>query len=412
MKLYPDQPKSKGVENALRRAEQMVRFQWIPIESFPASMNSANPAGKEIVPVWFGPYRPYSGLPYSSVRRFEQYIGFNVSFETFMTALANPDSVLYTRPQHESRGASSYYGTVCSGFVSYAVGFRYRTPNYCLPDQPGITEVDTTTLDNLELCDIIENTKIHVALVTGILRDAEGHVRVITVSESTKPRCISTDFTPEAFRTMWLDMGGYRIYRYAGVHNQTYTPTPYVRLEDDPVLPLPPVNTAFGVNFGNKANIPLGEELLFSVWEKKWERVELTGPDGAVTTLAPVDGRAVYTPEKPGFYTAVCRAGEEASLPVELCVTGATVSADRDVYAPGDEMTLTFRNNAEEKPLLYAINTLLDNERQREYFTADELAAGSAKLRLVLAPGAYYIRTISKNRYGYYVSASFPFRVE
>ena len=37
MMLYPDKPASKGVENALKRAKQMVEIKWTPIRRFPTS---------------------------------------------------------------------------------------------------------------------------------------------------------------------------------------------------------------------------------------------------------------------------------------------------------------------------------------------------------------------------------------
>ena len=38
MMLYSDKPISKGVENALKRAKQMVELKWTPVKRMPSSM--------------------------------------------------------------------------------------------------------------------------------------------------------------------------------------------------------------------------------------------------------------------------------------------------------------------------------------------------------------------------------------
>ena len=137
------------------------------------------------------------------------------------------------------------------------------------PREPGVFKPDLASLNDLSLCDIVLKVGDHIAIVTGIQRDAEGNVRLITVSEETPPSCIATDYTPEEFRAFWLEKG-YEIYRYADLDRIPYTPDPYVYVEGDPDLPVPPVNKAFMADYGDKANYMLGESVLFSVFEPEW----------------------------------------------------------------------------------------------------------------------------------------------
>lgn len=416
MKLYHDIPKSTGVENALKRARQMLEFRWTPVERFTTGVSSAEPAGSPKIrrDIYFPSWRPQTGLPYSSVRHNEKYIGFNVSFETFVTALQNPKSVLYTRTHRgdEVRNMFSYYGVVCSCFDSYVCGFPYRTSGVGMTQDPEVAEVDTTLLENLELCDMVINPGAHVAVVTDIQRDEQGKVHFITVSESVLPLCVSKEYTVEEFRKGWLDKG-YRVFRYAGVHRQTYEPSPYVPLEGDPSLPLPTFNTAFMSIFGDKANTRLDEAVEFTVFEPDWEQVEIADENGAVAVLPIADAAATFTPQKAGFYTAVCHKAGETSLPVHFCVTDSTVRLERETVAPGDTVKITFRNSAPEKPLLYIINRChLSTERQRGYFTEKEQKEGAAEITIDLAPGEYNIYTVSRNAYGFYASERYLFRVE
>ena len=76
------------------------------------------------------------GLPYSDLGEYSKYVGFDVSIRTFLTAMLNPRSVMYTEnasseasaskygiTYHNYEGAAgSYYGTVCSGLTGYALG--------------------------------------------------------------------------------------------------------------------------------------------------------------------------------------------------------------------------------------------------------------------------------------------------
>jgi len=417
MKLYHDIPKSVGVENALKRARQMLDIRWIPVGRFPSGVGSCEPpeAPKVRRDIHFEPWRPRTGMPYSSVRRNEKYVGYNVSIETFMTALYNPKSVLYTRSHHgdpEIFNMFSYYGIVCSCFGSYVCGFPYRTSGARIRIDPDVTEIEMDKLENLELCDLVIKTGVHVAVITDIQRDVSGKVHLITVSESVLPLCTSITYTVEEFRKLWLDQG-YHIYRYAKVHETTYEPSPYVYVEGDPDLEKPPVNTALMSIFGDKANTRLDEAVEFTVFEKDWTAVEVTEPDGTVTEL-PIDGdTAVFHPQKAGFYTAACTKDGTVSQKVSFAVTDSTVAVSAEKVAQGGKLELTFRNDAPEKPMLYIINRVeACTERQRGDFTKAEVAAGKAEITANVTPGSYYVYTVAKNEYGFYASSPCFFTVE
>lgn len=417
MKLYHDIPKSVGVENALKRARQMLDIRWVPVARFPAGVGSSEPPGTPPArrDINYEPWRPKVGMTYSSVRRNEKYMGYNVSFETFMTAVSNPKSVLYTRTHQgdpEIFNMNSYYGIVCSCFGSYVCGFPYRTSGARIIDDPDVTEVNTDVLENLELCDLPIKRGVHVTVITDIQRDVNGKVQLITVSESIRPLCVSNDYTPAEFRKYWLD-NGYHVYRYAKVHETTYEPSPYVYVEGDPDLEKPPVNTALMSIFGDKANTRLDEEVEFTVFEQDWTAVEITGPDGTVTQLPIENEAAVFQPTKAGFYTAACTKEGAVSQKVNFAVTDSTVTANAETVKKGDKLELTFRTDAPEKPTLYIINRVQAcTERQRGDFTAAEIAAGKAEITVNVDPGNYYVYTVAKNEYGFYASTRCYFNVE
>ena len=410
MQLYPDKPISHGVENALKRAKQMVELSWTPLRMIPSGYIFNTPTDKKYIDAWMPAHFPQRGVIYSSVRKHCKFVGFNVSLETYMTALDNPNSVLYTRPQHGmGRSMFSYYGIVCSAFASYVCQMPYPVACAGWPAQEGVSPVDTTQLENLQLCDLVLSAG-HIAVVTEILRDINGKVHRISVSESVPPCCRCTAFTPEQFRGYWLE-GGYKVYRYAGIHSVTYTPTPYVHLEDDPWLEIPPRNTVFMADYGNKANYTLGKSVEFSIFEDGWETVEISG--ASAETLPITASSVVWTPSVPGRYTAVCRKGDTVSQCVEFCVTEITLAMKKSTFAPGEPVCLDFSASIPGDEVYYVqFNTHDLFYRFSRKLTPEEKAARSAAVDYPLTPGQYVVTLVAENDFGRYTQHSDVFTVE
>ena len=128
--LTADVPENRGVQNALWRMKQLVSITYTPIRTLPQSYkdNAANVERK--------------GIPYSSTRIEQAYVPNNVSFHTFMTALQNPTSYLYTVDLGRDYGninGDTYYGTVCSTTCGYALGIVGDYTTYQWTQIPGMT---------------------------------------------------------------------------------------------------------------------------------------------------------------------------------------------------------------------------------------------------------------------------------
>lgn len=415
MILYHDKPASKGVENAIKRSKQLATLHWTPVGIVPTVKAARSPEGVKVYHKLFCPaYRPQTGVVYSSVRLYEKYVGYNVSLETYMTAVANPNSVIYTRNLHDApgHGVGCYYGSVCSSYVSYTLDLPYRMRCKDWPGWPGITPVDSSKLENLRLCDIVLNVTKHIAIITDIERDVDGTVHGITVSECTHPNTTCNRFTPDEFRHFWLE-DGYVIYRYDKLDGISYTPSPFVRLEGDPDLPEYEMNRTLMLDLGNKANYILGEEdVEISVFEDGWQAVAVTEPDGTVTEHPITDGRVMLMLTKPGFHSACCVKPGAKSRPVEWCAVDLQMQLDKDTYKPGEPMKLTFRNAADETVFVYHVDGGECYERQKGFFTPKQSAAGEAVLPPLSKTGAHRIMVAAKNAYGVYRSRYFLFSVE
>lgn len=404
--LYHDKPFSQGAENVLKRARQLANIRWTPVRPLPNALRSKGPEKKEYYYGYFSAWHPQTGLPYSSCRTVEKYIGWNVSPETFVSALHNPNSVLYTRELKNTPGtkANTYYGIVCSMYVSYALDLPYRVVCKDWPDLPTVHPVNIDPLENLRLCDIVLEPKSHIAIVTDILRDADGKIHFIEVSESTLPLVVSNRFTPEEFRRFWLD-DGYSIWRYDRIDEVTYTPDPFAPVEGDPEMELPQINKDILPDFGNKANYRVGDEPVeLSVLTEGWETIEVTDPNGLVTVY-PASDKLVLQPQQVGVYRAcVCR-GDVRSDSVEWCMVDIKLSFDGEHHAAGQGVTCRFTNAAAEEEIFFAALNTDSYYVQGGYLLAPEdRAAGTFRLPPIEKPGKYIVIVLAKNSFGIYSS--------
>ena len=108
----------------------MVRIKRTPVRRFAKSTIYRDETNaRHDMDTFIPAYYPQQGVNYSSVRRYEKFVGDNVLFETYLSALANPRSVMYTRSQHgQSRAMSGFYGTVCTSFAAYVYNQPVRFP--------------------------------------------------------------------------------------------------------------------------------------------------------------------------------------------------------------------------------------------------------------------------------------------
>lgn len=103
------------------------------------------PAGKTV-----------TGFPYSSTEATDKFIGQNVSFETFLSAIPNPESKLY-QSGHGALGRCNY-GIVCNGFVRYILGIPYRVNTqrwHTIEGMHMVFQKDSYKVEDVKLCDIL-----------------------------------------------------------------------------------------------------------------------------------------------------------------------------------------------------------------------------------------------------------------
>lgn len=251
-----DVPETIGQRACLARATQFRDIRYTPVASLPYGSGTL-PAGVEV-----------TGLPYSSTRITDKFIGFNVSLHTFMTALHNPKSVLYSKRVEGISNASTWYGTNCSTYVSYALDLPYHSATNIIPLLPGMNEI--TDYTDLKLCDVVNchpnfgNGGVnHATIITGITRNADGSIDEVTVSESLgNQKIMSTVYKYADWYNLYIVTARYKVYRYEKLYETSYQYSKYVQVlkgedHEDDVINYSDLCT----DLGDKATIRTDESI-------------------------------------------------------------------------------------------------------------------------------------------------------
>jgi hypothetical protein len=197
-------------EQAVEYARIMSRVKWTPVVGGMPNRRGGT----------FEEGTKYTGVPYSSVKAVGRCIGFDIYLKTFLAALENPHSVLYTEDlSGKVSNAAPYYGKVCSTFTSYALqcALPYRSSHQGTEFREGVVLVDPQSAQTAEPGDIIYTPPAtvgggsHVELVTEVERSGD-RVTAVRVEESSPPTTRNTLRNASAFDSH-LAARGKRLYR-------------------------------------------------------------------------------------------------------------------------------------------------------------------------------------------------------
>lgn len=387
----PDSPAKYAV---IKRARFLTDVRWTPLAEIPSHKQPDDsrrfPAGVTV-----------TGMPYSSVEVVDKFIGENVSFGTFLSAVANPDSVLYTRDLSSFKNASGYYGCVCNELVRYALGIpqRYNTRHwYEIPGMHKVLEHGAYSADELQLCDVLheyDSIHTHVALVTDLLRDKDGKVVMIEISEATIPSCKRHTFTVEEYFKLY---GTYDICRWDGTESAVmWDPADEVTLfaRDAAVNPRSDIAHCYG----DGANILSGEEVVISVFTEDPCNAEIYR-DGALIEkiFFKGPGKASRTFERGDYVLRHSVTGQSTRLRVNdpaihFIAQDGVLTVKVDSGDPGSQLVhMDFRGEGEQVAYLERIEHLTPEERAFGVFSRP------------IPDGAHTIKFFFRNAFGLWAS--------
>lgn len=222
---------SWGKANTMANARQIMDIKWTPVAD-------TMPMGRS---TYFTKDVEYTGVPYSSVRDNSKAIGTNVSIRTFMTAVHDPNSVLYTRISTTSN-ASTYYGTVCSGLCNHAYGIGLNLTNYYLGTSDWF---ETIPMQDVQSGDMIYRHG-HVGMIFDVIKDEYGRIETIAVMEEWFPDARYVLYS--SYEKFLERRVGYVARRFKAMNGVQYVQSPFVRCfdEDEEDVIYPDVQTDHG----------------------------------------------------------------------------------------------------------------------------------------------------------------------
>ncbi len=265
---YLDDPNLKrlsrdidGYDNVRKRIDDIAHLAWVPLADVRSPRTST---GTNYQNYYYTEGKTYLSVPYSENDEYSKYVGQHVSLYTFLTAIHNRRSVMYTEDISVSHPHSNYgytyhglndkfcaafYGTVCSGFTGYIAGFdnvcvsgAYADGN--LQKQLGSANYKRVYPDDVQPLDFIWYSG-HISIVSDVIADTTGECKYILWAEHTKPGTYITPYTPERF-ALRIEKTSARMYRWNGWNKATLSSTPWMNFPIDNITYNDDISTMYG----------------------------------------------------------------------------------------------------------------------------------------------------------------------
>lgn len=285
-------PENEGVLNVIKRARQLTDVKWTPAVDIPRRCRDDNESFADTTgfrDVFLAGVE-YTGIPYTSskgalVERWgytRVTTGCYTGVDTLVTAAANPDSVFCKESTYNTSIAMyAYYGCTCCGFVSYALNIPWtNTENFANLISNGklISKGLVTASSNLELADVLWNADVHVAMITDIIKDNDGNVKYIEVSENTTHGAMNPDhqgsqFGGHARRFGWsftdfvTKYATFTLCKYRDIASVPFTPSKFINVGDAIDMPTDanfPCVPYMGENFPYKSGYIYNSDILIA----------------------------------------------------------------------------------------------------------------------------------------------------
>lgn len=117
---------SYSVKTVFDNADKLKNIRWTPVLDGVIPMQPTSAGATQL---YFN-NQEFAGIPYGSDWLFPHFVGWHVSPRTFITAVQNPNSVMYTKYTVPYAGKkAAYYSDVCSSYVSKCLNMPYPMTN-------------------------------------------------------------------------------------------------------------------------------------------------------------------------------------------------------------------------------------------------------------------------------------------
>lgn len=364
--------------DVLERAYQMATMVWTPVDPMPMLGGKVYEPGIAVI-----------GAPYSQTGPFNTSLFQDVSYHTFMTAVHNPRSVLYTedlsKAPYNGLNCATYYGSVCSSSVMWALGFSIPYSTYHIVDLPYMNRLDHQELDSLKVCDVLWKSG-HVQMVFEVEQRSDTLYRIKLFEQSGKSAHIKA-FSKSSLKQMW-DKNGYVAYRYE-----------YLSYSDEPIVfggfESVDYNDDLCPSKGDKAVYRTDDTVLINIFNQNYDEIVLM-KDGKVLSIDKIDGDSYqYQGLMPGIYESFLLSGNSYSAPVSFEIIETRV--DLSCKKGKKEIVVWLKSSAEAEYLaLYRL------DRQPVFYpiTNPDCQEGQQIIVPAWDMRDYYCRVVFRGEYG------------
>ena len=298
----------------------------------------------------FAPGAAKTVVPYSNGGREGRKIGFDVNLRTFLAALENPRSVLYTTSlRDQRRNAAAFYGTVCSGLTSYALqlGMQIGSSWHGPQTRAGVALAEPQSAQGARVGDVLWN-KGHVALVTRVTTAADGTVTHVRVEESAPPTTRTRNYTAALFEE-FLATRKVTIFRitdyeaWRGENRAERFLFPNYALDAAPAT----INRTVLLDLGDWVPYYQDQPVFFSIMDRDNRGVKalVIQREGETIETIPLDGPTVVERafSRTGNYTAHCvLKNDTPSQACEFSVCAIRVSPATQTVVLGEPWDIAF----------------------------------------------------------------------
>lgn len=393
--------KNGGSMNAYKKAMQCVNITWTNTAAIPD--RKTNP---DIQP------GTHTGMIYSSVKETEKYVYLDVSLTTFMTAMHNPYSLLYTEDVDKDVNRSAYgftyhgvncgayYGIVCSVLVGYSTGWgvRWETADFDYLRRQGILVlIPDNSADSVQRFDVMWEDG-HTRLVTDITRDKYGIPSSIIVSESSG-LAHSNTYTKNGFNNYIINHDC-KLYRYVDMYkNTSYTPSPFVAVLNE-VPETYVYNDDICTFAGDYAAFRQGQTIHINYAKGNYTDMVIASDGTVIQTISlPESYNATHSIDitsynlAAGLYTAYLTDGTNNSDPTHFEIIDTTTTVEGTL----SNMTVNFNKNA--NPYYLMVAGIEGGSHGKYILTESDISAGQVTLNFVGIASEMYGETYASNNY-------------
>ncbi len=359
----------------------------------------------------------YVGVPYSSVRSEGRNIGFDIALRTFLAAVENPSSVIYTENlSGKVPNAAAYYGSVCSAYTSYALGcgFPEVSRRYGPEIKTGVVLVHPQSAHEAQVGDVIytphatKTSGSHVEIITDVKRDQDGRVRSVRVEESRPPTTRITDRT-SANLDAHLAERNKQLFRIAnpdawrGDNRAESLRFPNFKLDAEP----PTINRALLLDLGDWVPYQKTSPVKFNVMDRDHRGVKalVIRRGGEVVEEIAIDGPGLHERRFDicGDYTAdVIHTDGTSSTACEFAVCDLELSLPSDHISIGNDWQVNFKAENMDVIAVYLWNSDDSYGRHPLFLTPEQQAAGTLTIagELLNMPGTLQVWLIGEHHLG------------